>query len=99
MFPKAIALLLVATEAFGQRATDAPTLVISEVMSSNRGYVLGDGTTPDWLELTNTGSQWLSLEGWRVSDDCQFDDAYVLPGGIGNVPPDGGKVRCMTSWW
>ena len=40
------------------------SLVISEVMSHNRAALAGDADSfPDWVELLNTGTETLSLDG------------------------------------
>ena len=51
------------------------TVVINEVMASN-GSTLADedGDYPDWIELYNTGSEAVNLEGWGLSDD--YDDPF-----------------------
>ena len=44
-------------------------LQISEVMSSNRSaYPDETGSFPDWIELTNTGTESIALKGYGLSD-------------------------------
>ncbi len=62
------------------------TVYISEVMTSNKLYDVG-GETPDWIELANYGGEWVDLNGFRLSDKCDFDSGYALPGGQ-NVGPN-----------
>jgi len=50
--------------------TEQATLVISEVMTSNRSTILSQaGALCDWVELTNTGSSAVKLRGMYLSDD------------------------------
>lgn len=50
-------------------ALDAPTLRITEVMASNHAaYPDETGAYPDWLEVTNTGSAPINMEGIGLSD-------------------------------
>ena len=53
------------------------SLVISEVMSHNRATLAGDADSfPDWVELLNTGTEELSLDGLRLQ--CG-DKSWELP--------------------
>ncbi len=57
------ALLLLTPRAQGQSG-----LVINEVLASNHGsYSDNDGRTPDWVELYNTSTRAIDLDGWRVA--------------------------------
>ena len=57
----------------------AQTIKINEVVSSNSEYTDEDGDTPDWLELHNSGSQNVSMDGWFISDDPDEFDKWVFP--------------------
>jgi len=68
------------------------TVYISEVVTRNTLYAVGNGDeTPDWIELANYGGEWVDLNGFRLSDKCDFDSGYVLPGGQ-NVGPNERRV-------
>ena len=64
------------------------SLVISEVMSHNRAALAGDADSfPDWVELLNTGTETLSLDGlclqcgerrWELPALTAQPGAYVL---------------------
>ena len=61
-------------------------LRISEVMSSNRtAFPDETGAFPDWIELTNTGSETIPLKGYGLSDRADkitfvFPDIRLAPG-------------------
>ena len=60
-------------------ATAQAGVVISEVMSNNRGSLrAADGSTPDWIELYNAGSKAISLKGYMLSDNPRKPDKYVF---------------------
>lgn len=53
---------------------------ISEVMSSNKGALVdGNGDSPDWIELTNTGDSPVNLQGWSLMDDPGKLDPFTFP--------------------
>jgi len=47
--------------------------------------------SPDYIEVHNYGPLWVNLAGFRISDKCDFEGAYVFPGGV-NIGPDERKV-------
>lgn len=58
------------------------SLVISEVMSSNKGSVIDpEGNYPDWIELHNDSSEELNIGGLGLSDDITDGVKYVFPSG------------------
>lgn len=58
-----------------------PQIVISEVMSSNRSTLLSAaGHLADWVELTNTGTTDVSLDGMYLSDDPAEKAMWKLSG-------------------
>ncbi len=66
-----------------------PALIISEVVSVNRGGLEdGDGDSPDWIELYNASGETFSLGGWALSDDADdpwawdFPDVEIAAGGF-----------------
>lgn len=45
-------------------------VVISEFLASNgQGLTDADGDKPDWIEIQNTGSTAINLQGWSLTDD------------------------------
>jgi len=56
------------------------TLVINELMASNRGTIADeDGEYPDWLELYNSGASSLDLSGFWLSDDPTLPLKWEIP--------------------
>ena len=77
-------------------------IIISEFMEKNRAVIADeDGDFSDWIELYNTGSETVSLKGWRLSDNAQqkgwkFPDVSIAPGEYllvfaSNKEKEGGK--------
>jgi hypothetical protein len=53
---------------------------ISELMADNmQGIEDADGSTPDWIELENTGATSVNLEGWGLSDDPEDPGQWIFP--------------------
>ena len=62
----------------GQKPLGA--LAISEVMPSNdRYYRQSDGNYYDWVELVNISGEALDLSDYRLSNDPDIPDRFVLP--------------------
>lgn len=87
----------VAAEAFNTRVTAESSIRISEIMASNgSALTLQDGSLPDWIELQNTGSADLTLEGFalmRANDPSQlytFGKVMIPAGGYVIVYADSG---------
>ena len=66
--------------------TDVPVR-ITELMAANKTVLMSDsGLFPDWIELTNTGSEEFNLSGCGLSDDINkpfkwtFPECIVKPG-------------------
>ena len=62
--------------------TQAPVwprdVAITEICSKNEGpFADADGEFSDWIELTNTGAEAVSLKGWYLSD--KEDALYLWP--------------------
>jgi hypothetical protein len=56
------------------------TVVISEFMARNAVTLLdSDGDSSDWVELYNSSSTSVSLEGWALTDDSQQADKWRFP--------------------
>lgn len=54
-------------------------LVVNEFMASNGGSLeLEDETSPDWIELYNSGDIAVDLQGWFLSDSSENPDDYVF---------------------
>lgn len=72
--------------------TSAPAderLAINELLADNEGsYLLEDGTSPDWIELFNTGAVDVDLLGWAISDDVDVPTIHVFAASV--VVPAGG---------
>lgn len=77
----ALAILLVVIVAFFSSNTfGSHSLVINEVMASNRNIIADeDGDYPDWIELYNSGSSTLNLEGFYLSDEPANPQKWQLP--------------------
>lgn len=74
-------MLMVASVMAGPAAAqDAPQIVINEVQASNRTTVADeDGDYEDWVELYNTGSDTVNLNGYGLSDDATRPWRWVFP--------------------
>lgn len=67
----------------------APThgVVLNEVMAWNVAAVANAGSFPDWVELSNSSTNQVSLAGWSLSDDGNarkfvFPATNLTPGGF-----------------
>lgn len=55
-------------------------VIISEFMASNKTVLLDeDGEAEDWIELHNTGSSAVQLQGWYLTDDSNDLQAWTFP--------------------
>ena len=62
----------------------APPLVINEVLASNHTTNTDNaGEHNDWVEIYNTGSTIVQLDGFYLSDDQQEPTKYAMPAGVG----------------
>lgn len=60
----------------------AADLIISEVMSSNDAVLRDeDGSSPDWIELYNSGSSDADLTGLHLTDNVDNRTKWEFPGG------------------
>jgi hypothetical protein len=60
--------------------SSASPVVISEFVASNTsGLRDADGDTSDWIELENTGTAQLQLEGWCLTDDPEQPRLWCFP--------------------
>jgi hypothetical protein len=84
-----------------------PTLRINEVLPRNtRGLVDASGKAEPWLELVNTGSSPVSLEGLFLADNARGTNRWVFPssgvlepGGFRVVFADGEPAQSSVSEW
>ena len=54
---------------------------ISEVCASNSCiFYAGDGSTPDWVELVNSGDEAVTLDGWALGDSLNGKHLKSLDG-------------------
>ncbi len=63
--------------------------ILAHVLAHILAHVLA--RSPDYIEVHNYGPQWVHLAEFRISDKCDFEGAYVFPGGV-NIGPDERKV-------
>jgi hypothetical protein len=78
---------LLASFALLQFSTPAPAqVIISEFMASNsRTLADEDGSSEDWIELQNTGTNTVNLLNWSLTDDPGNLNKWRFPGT--NLPP------------
>ena len=73
---------LLATVGFASAvsAVSAPSLVITEVMPSNKGFVEDeDGDAPDWVEVFNAGDSSIALKDYCLTDDPKQLEKWNFP--------------------
>jgi hypothetical protein len=66
---------------------------ITELMARNGVYE--NGQAHDWLEITNSGAQAVSLSGWGISDDASAPFAFVFPDNTTLKPGAQALVWCV----
>ena len=81
-------LLLLPLDAQAQGA-----VTITELMAQNGVYI--DGEAHDWLEVTNTSGQAVSLAGWGLSDDASAPFAFVFPDDARLAPGAKALIWCV----
>ncbi|MCZ6793702.1 MAG: lamin tail domain-containing protein, partial [Planctomycetota bacterium] len=55
-------------------------VVINEVLASNRNTSVDeDGDSSDWLEICNTSTVQVDLDGWFLTDDALELTKWTLP--------------------
>ncbi len=80
--------LLLAGFVLSSRASAAETVFISEFLSSNNGGLRDeDGAAPDWIEIFNSGTSAVDLNGWFLTDDPSALTKWRIPST--NVAPNG----------
>ena len=63
-------------------------LLISEVLADNGGTYNHEGTFPDFIELSNPGSDSVDLGGLSISDRPNSPGKFIFP--VGTIIPAGG---------
>ena len=69
-------------------AAAAGTVVINEVCTKNTTLAASDGQFYDYVELYNTGSSAVSLDGFGLTDDAAVPYSYKFPAGT-SIPAHG----------
>ena len=55
-------------------------LYINELTASNaESYIDDNGESPDWIEIYNPNDFAINMEGWRISDEDDFNSAWSFP--------------------
>ena len=73
----------------GEVRTLSGSVVLNEVMTSNKGSVLDEyGEDPDWVEIYNPTREPVSISGYGLSDDLLAGAKYVFPAGT-TIPAEG----------
>ena len=69
-------------------ATNAvATPMISEFMASNDDTLqLGDGSSPDWIEIHNPGTTSVDLDGWHLTGGDDLATRWTFPAGVTLAP-------------
>ncbi|MEG1771900.1 MAG: lamin tail domain-containing protein [Clostridia bacterium] len=66
----------------GGKVTNAGSVVLNEVMTSNKGSVIDPhGGFPDWLELYNDSDKDADISGFGLGDSLTEGAKYVFPAG------------------
>ena len=60
-------------------STEAQTIRINEVVSSNSLFLDEDGDSPDWFELLNTSDQPVNISGYTVTDNKEDTTQWLFP--------------------
>lgn len=56
------------------------TILFSEVLAENMAFLADmNGDFSDWIELYNTGSRTVNLEGWYLSDNPEDPEKWIFP--------------------
>ncbi|KAL4445750.1 hypothetical protein ABPG77_008949 [Micractinium sp. CCAP 211/92] len=73
----------------GPGTVSSGAVLISELMTENKATIKDeDGSTPDWIELHNTGSSAVSLAGYQLVDSPtpSSADSWTFPSGVSLAP-------------
>ncbi len=73
-------------------ASEYSEIFINEFMASNGGGTpvpnQVPGSSEDWIEILNAGTEFIDLGGWHLTDDSDTLDKWTFPAGT-TVPPGG----------
>lgn len=70
----------VATDAMVSRIYSNGPIRINEIMTSNRRTTaLADGSSPDWIEVLNTGAESVNLKGYSLSKSADSVSVFTFP--------------------
>ncbi|TVR46037.1 MAG: hypothetical protein EA425_17545, partial [Puniceicoccaceae bacterium] len=65
------------------------SVVLNEIVASNSATIADEnGDFEDWIELYNTGTEPVDLEGWHLSDDPDNHTRWTFPAGVVIAPGD-----------
>jgi hypothetical protein len=64
---------------FGCGSSASPVVISEFVASNTSGLRDVDGETSDWIELHNTGTSAVDLEGWCLTDDDRDLGRWCFP--------------------
>lgn len=69
-----------ATETMISQIYTNGSIRINEIMTANRKTLsLADGSSPDWIEIVNTGSSSVNLSGYSLSKNADSAGAFTFP--------------------
>jgi hypothetical protein len=72
--------LLPSVASAAEVGSQSSSVVINEFVASNRASLIdGDGNSPDWIELYNSGTGSVSLAGWSLTDDWRNLQKWSFP--------------------
>lgn len=72
------------------------TVLITEVMADNDNTLQSaNGTSPDWIELTNFGATEVDLSGWHLTDNSANLSKWTFPNPT--LLPAGGRLIIFAS--
>lgn len=67
-------------EELEQRALLAADVYISEIAATNQDLLVDeDGDSPDWIEISNAGTESVNLSGWHLTDDAETLTKWSFP--------------------
>ena len=82
--------ILIAVACINTSAALAQNLLINEFQASN-GFTVTDnyGEYDDWIEIANTGSQDINLNGYFITDDLNLKSKFPLVATSNELRPPG----------
>ncbi|MBS0657489.1 MAG: lamin tail domain-containing protein [Verrucomicrobia bacterium] len=73
---------------WGTSSTTAGTLVLNEILASNRNTIQNGAGYPDYIELRNNGATAAVLDGMTLTDDPLVPAKFTFPAGT-SIPAGG----------